>query len=229
VLFVCLVPLVPWDVCCLSKQSIPGPGRAQFNGVNIMAYSQETKTLLNHLSFGNIKLPKTTMIFNMGPAAMCPSDQLGLCQCSAKCYAKKAERLYPSVLPYRARQATLWQEWSAEQFIDAIIEISSKRTIKKFRFNESGDFYTQGCIDKLNTIARALKKLGIKTYGYSARHDLSFDNISFIVRGSGAEINGLSYVAVKASTGNNLACPGSCKSCSACLSGKVKVIECIIH
>jgi hypothetical protein len=55
---------------------------------------------------GNRKIPKSTAIFNMSSALNCPSKKLGLCKAAsqgAKCYARKAEILYPQVLPYRER------------------------------------------------------------------------------------------------------------------------------
>ena len=58
--------------------------------------------------------------------------------------------------------------------------------IKYFRFNESGDFGSQGDVDKMSKIASMLKeKLGIITYSYTARKDLSFGGVSFNIKGSG--------------------------------------------
>ena len=58
--------------------------------------------------------------------------------------------------------------------------------IKYFRFNESGDFGSQEDIEKMSEIAKLLnEKLGIITYGYTARNDLSFGSVSFRVKGSG--------------------------------------------
>lgn len=196
-----------------------------------MKYSPDAKLLVKHLQFGNTKLPKSTMIFNMGPAHNCPSDKLGLCQCSKECYAKKAERQYKTTCPqYRQRQADIWLSWSAERFISAFLEIAANRpNVDKLRFNESGDFYSQSCINKLQAISAALDSVDITTYGYTARHDLQFNETTFVVRGSGLPINGISYVAVKTPSGNHFVCPGSCKTCSACLSKKVAVIESVIH
>ena len=56
------------------------------------------------LSFGNLKVGKDTAIFNMTPAFRCPSEELGLCSIAKICYAKKAERMYPQVTPYREKQ-----------------------------------------------------------------------------------------------------------------------------
>ena len=69
----------------------------------------KTETIKNLIQFGNTKLPKSTMIFNMGTAAKCPSKELGLCSVAGCCYAGKAETQYPKHVPaYRERQATYW-------------------------------------------------------------------------------------------------------------------------
>ncbi len=49
-------------------------------------------------SYGNSKLPKETLIVNITSAQNCPSDKLGLCNCSKVCYAKKCERIYKNYL-----------------------------------------------------------------------------------------------------------------------------------
>lgn len=144
------------------------------------------------LSHGNLKLGKDTLIFNMGTAADCPSAKLGLCKLGRKCYALKAERLYKGCTPYRERQAKYWQEVTASQFVadfTAIMKRHSKalQAVKYLRINESGDFYGQSCIDKLDAIARDLSLcFGITVYTYTARQDLNFDKaFYFHVKGSG--------------------------------------------
>ena len=74
------------------------------------AKNKPAEHLKKLVQFGNNKLPKTTVIFNMGPAKECPANALGLCELgkTGKCYAMKAERLYPQVLPYRIRQKNYW-------------------------------------------------------------------------------------------------------------------------
>jgi hypothetical protein len=49
-------------------------------------------------SYGNSKLPTETLIVNITSAHNCPSDKLGLCNCSNVCYAKKCERIYSNYL-----------------------------------------------------------------------------------------------------------------------------------
>ena len=131
---------------------------------------------------GNKKVPSTTAIFNMGSATDCPSRKLGFCQANNRsgkniCYAKRAENEYrPNVLPFRRKQEAYWKSCTAEKFIvDFLIMNSLKASpFTALRFNESGDFWEQECVDKATHIARVLKKYGIRTYCYTARKDLDF-------------------------------------------------------
>lgn len=188
------------------------------------------------LSFGNSKLPTTTMIFNMTPATGCPSRALGLCKVGARCYALKAERLYPTCKPYRDRQALLWDKLTGFEIFSDIAKILERKRvkIKLFRFNESGDFRHQGDVDKLSAIAWQLKnKFGIKTYGYSARSDLDFSQATFIVKGSGHDHgnNGRTMVIGKNDPvpSGAFLCPGSCKTCSRCSRRDGKTIAFRLH
>lgn len=189
------------------------------------------------VSCGNTKLPKTTMIFNLGPAKTCPSDQLGLCKVSSKCYAKKAERLYPAVLPYRERQADYWLTTDINEIIKDFSGMIAKkrRTPEKLRLNESGDFYSQEDIAKAEKLAQVLKEqFNIITYTYSARADLDFSDCQFLlVKGSGHEQanNGQTMVIAKDEKPLKgfVNCPGSCKSCAICSSDKKINVAFEIH
>jgi hypothetical protein len=204
------------------------------------------------LSNGNSKLGDDTIILNMGTAHECPSAKLGLCKLGKACYALKAEKLYPQCKPYRDRQAEYWQTTQAADIcrdFDAWFKshpIIAKR-IRWFRFNESGDFYSQQCIDKLDTIAKHLRKTyKVRTYGYSARADLDFSKASFACKGSGHDKgnNGKTMAykfdahekkAIKAKPHKPLpfqynqdkfiVCPMDCKKCNICKT-KNKVNVC---
>jgi hypothetical protein len=175
------------------------------------------------VSFGNRKLPASTMIFNMGPASSCPSRKRGLCLVADACYAIKAEKFRKQVLPYRTRQAELWQNHDAAELIEYFTSIIDRKRNKPtlFRINEAGDFYGQSDVQKLDKIARILrKKYGIITYGYSARADLDFSGVAFRIKGSGHDVgnNGKTVVIdreAKAPAGF-IKCPASCKTCTLC-------------
>jgi hypothetical protein len=182
-------------------------------------------------SKGNTKIGRNTLIFNMGPAKTCPSLKLGLCQldCPGKCYAHKAEVQYPAVLPYRQRQA---KSWKRQSYLKIAWDIADNRTknTKYVRFNESGDFYGQSCIEKLKDIAWACPDL--KFYGYTARKDLSFAGLpdNLCINGSNwrrGKMN--SFTAVKAYSGDNPICAGDCRICGLCKKANSLTIECLLH
>ena len=204
------------------------------------------------LSLGNIKIGEDTLILNMGPAYGCPSDTLGKCACSAVCYAKKAERQYPGVGAYRRRQKFYWLQMSADDILNDIKHIlTNKRSrgadgklsplynkIKYLRLNESGDFWSQKCVNKLDHIARGLRReYGIITYTYTARDDLHFRHVHFAVKGSGhfhgnngacivrdqavidADLSFTGKVYIEKINGHRryfAICPGDCSKCTFC-------------
>lgn len=153
--------------------------------------------LINCSKFGNAKVGENTLIINMGPATSCPSAERGLCPIAGKCYAARDEGLYPNTIPYRERQKEYWLGNTAEQIAFDIQEImegydrlhmrrqkkaldEAKRAHKKrpaikpakkiVRWNESGDFHSHECIEKLITIAELTPD--ILHYTYTHRTDL---------------------------------------------------------
>lgn len=183
---------------------------------------------------GNLKLGKDTLIFNMGPAVTCPSKQLGLCKLAHKCYAMKAERQYPNVLPYRYRQA---KDWDSQNAIEIMLDIEkiitrAKKPIKFIRFNESGDFRNQADVDKLNELAKLLDNFGLVVYGYTARSDLDFNNLSenLIINGTYFRVHN-TFIPVQKFTNTPGAekCHGKCETCDLCKARNGKDIEIEIH
>ena len=206
-----------------------------------------------NLSLGNLKIGTDTLILNMGPAIGCPADTLGKCACSDVCYAKRAERQYPAVSAYRNRQKKYWLQTAAVDIVNDISYILEnkrfretysnrlrplKQKIQYLRLNESGDFWSQKCCNKLDHIARGLRReYNIITYTYTARDDLHFENCHFAVKGSGHfhGNNGACIVrdahvidANKSAQGNAYIekfsghtryfaiCPGDCSKCTFC-------------
>lgn len=154
------------------------------------------------VKFGNLKLGNDVIVFNMSSSIKCPSRKLGLCKVPTLCYARKAELQYKEhVTNYRDEQEKYWLTHSKEEILEDIIKkISSRRTnTNYFRYNESGDFHSQNCIEKLSYIADGLKcKFDIITYGFSARKDLDFSKAKFLCKGSGFKANnGMSIVILK--------------------------------
>lgn len=196
------------------------------------------------IAFGNRKLPATTAIFNIGSATTCPSKALGMCALVDKCYAMKAERQYPRAKPYRDRQLSYWNAVTAEQFCHEFDAVKKRKKVKvnALRINESGDFYTQNDVDKLELIARYMKCIGVKTYVYTARRDLDFSKcVHLNVLGSfvTAEQTISAFIGVVGAKEHakkmrgfykkTAVCPADCKKCTLCQVAKGVVIFCEIH
>ena len=80
--------------------------------------------------------------FSLPSDISCP-NQTPLC--SKYCYAKKAERAYPQVLPSRNRN---YDESLDYDFVRRVVLWIIKHKPKYFRIHESGDFYSQDYFDK---------------------------------------------------------------------------------
>ena len=112
------------------------------------------------MSNGNKKIGKDTLIFNIGTATNCLNRKLGICTIK-NCYALKAEKQYPQVLPYRERQEKYFKNTS---YIDILFNLkdilsSKRKPIKYIRINESGDFKSQKEIDKIYKMAEHFKEI----------------------------------------------------------------------
>ena len=200
--------------------------------IKFMGLTSEKMELNSLMHGGNDKIPVTTAIFSMGSSSNCPSRKLGFCQAYVKgkscCYADKAERLYPNVKPYRIRQEKFWKKVTANEFITQFLIINSYKPIpyKALRLNEASDFHSQECVDKAEAIARGLKKFGIRVYGYTARRDLSFKNLRYLVLlGSGFHKEGLRgtfkmILNKKEKIRGYGICKGDCRICERCLIGR---------
>lgn len=182
---------------------------------------------------GNLKIPSTTAIFNMGSATNCPSRQLGFCQAIVDgkhvCYAKKSETSYhPFTRPYRQRQEKYWKSTNAEKFATDFITLNMMKRIpfNALRLNEAGDFWTQECLNKAETIARILKRYHVHVYCYTARRDLDFTQCkNLVVMGSGFKKEGMRgefrMILNKKDRPKGMGiCKGDCRTCTRCLVGR---------
>lgn len=118
---------------------------------------------LSLMKRGNLKIHKSCGITTL-PTTICPI------QC-AKCYAKKAERLYPATLPARVRH---YEETLKPDFAPRMIAEILRSKVESFRPHESGDFYSQAYVDKWSTIAQALPGIAFYTY---TKADLDFSQL----------------------------------------------------
>ncbi|MEN6378380.1 MAG: hypothetical protein ABFD15_02210 [Methanofastidiosum sp.] len=209
-------------------KELHAPKLSVLKAFSAIKYKSENLPLYRLLNDkGNRKLPSTTAIFNMATATNCPSKKLNLCKASlqgAHCYALKAEYLYPQVLPYRKKQAIFWKKVNAEDFAHQFLMINAfkKNPFNALRVNESGDFNSQECVDKMEKIARILKRYGIVTYAYTSRSDLDFSRVrDFVIHGSGFSkvgIRGIFKIIPnkKAKVKGYSMCRMSCKVCQLC-------------
>ena len=174
------------------------------------------------LSFGNHKLPTTTGIFNLPAGRTCPGSTA---KCRKWCYARKAERQYPAVLPFRTRN---WEASKLESFESLIHnEISAKRKVDTIRVHESGDFYCQSYFDKWCQLARDFPQIRFYAYTKSKHLDFSRRPDNFVVLLSDDDtlyqdqwhrFDGITTVTPKhaAPKSSWYVCPGNCRTCNVC-------------
>lgn len=199
------------------------------------------------LSLGNTKLPITTAIFNMTTAHKCPSNELGLCEfglngqgnTKGKCYALKAERMYKTSLAFRTRQS---EYWKTTDINDIIIDISialqtgKGKNVTAIRFNESGDFTSLQCIQKLMDIAEAFPHIQI--YTYTHRKDLmkkvntAFPKnltINLSYKNDSKVFNTFILDSEYPKDKKVISCPGLCDHCKICQNQKNLNISVSMH
>lgn len=123
-----------------------------------------------YLSTGNIKLKSTEnafyLIFNLPAVVTCPQRTS---MCEAMCYARKAEQLYPQVLPCREKNLL---ETRKNYFpLDMVNHIKYHLRLKKndgkqcfFRWHESCDIFHQGYFYSICQIAEALPDVKFLAY-----------------------------------------------------------------
>lgn len=187
-------------------------------------------------SVGNLKVGKDTLIMNITSATECPSRRLGLCQVPAgACYALRAERQYPQVLPYRNSQTEIWDSLSAEEIAEDVKVLARRKRkvpIKYLRMQESGDFRHHGDLAKMSRIADLLRGV-VRVYTYTARRDLfqspvrTSDNL--VINGSGFMVDNNFRVVNKDQLQPGPKCRGikggGCFGCPLCKTKGRKVIQ----
>jgi hypothetical protein len=106
------------------------------------------------VSLGNGKLDKSILIFSLPAVDTCPNCD----ECKYTCYARKSEKLYPTVRPCRMEN---WKASKLDNFQSRMIKTIQKAVINygvtAIRIHESGDFYSQDYADKWEYIATTLK------------------------------------------------------------------------
>lgn len=122
------------------------------------------------LSEGNRKLKSDDnsffLIWNLPAVTTCPGRTA---ECERLCYARKAERQYPAVLPSRERNL---EASKRDDFVQGMTEAIRKEVNRKknsgkqcfFRIHESGDFYSTEYFQKWQDIADALPEVIFLAY-----------------------------------------------------------------
>ena len=142
-------------------------------------------------TFGNAKLPKTTMIINLGSWFNCSGRKEGFCEICEKCYDKQPEVRFPKRFAGRFRQEIFWRTADAHIIARIIINILNKnKQINLIRWSEVGELRNQDDLNKLIRISNIIGSLtGVKSYIYTHNRFLDFtDNKErpyLIINGSG--------------------------------------------
>jgi hypothetical protein len=127
------------------------------------------------VSFGNKKLPKDTLIFNIPARITCPGRTA---LCGGACYALKAERLYKAVLPARQWNFEITRQPDFVGRMGKEIERHAHK-IKRVRIHESGDFYNQAYLEHWFSVATAFPSLRFYAYTKSFHLDFSRRPVNF--------------------------------------------------
>ena len=128
---------------------------------------------IKYLQLGNRKLPKTTAIWNLPSGITCPGKTTW---CNKNCYAKKAEKLYPQVLPFRNNNLKLAKSNKFYETIKAEIQcLVDNKKINTIRVHESGDFFNQDYLDVWFLLAYDFPQLTF--YAYTKSWMLDFHSI----------------------------------------------------
>ena len=188
------------------------------------------------VSQGNMKM-RDTLIFNLPAQRTCPGSTE---MCRSKCYAMKAERMYPTVRPCREENLAASKDDSAfVEGINAIIERHFKGQPGFFRIHESGDFYSQEYLHAWFDIANM--NTNIKFLAFTKSHMLDFkgcpSNLK-IVYSCWEDTTEVMEGVPQSHAGNvkarkdhsRLECPGKCEECRACwFLGKNSDVHFNIH
>lgn len=159
------------------------------NDVNLKKGWLDTSIRGSVFSYGNKKLPRNTMIFNLTTAMNCPSK---LCKFFDTCYAKAGDNKNINPALSGLRNQFMLKYITIKEFLKLIemyIEYAPMR-IKRIRLSESGDFSTQQQVELAKKLAAHLKKkYNIDTVVYTAQ-PFDFSGNELIVNASNEKVIG---------------------------------------
>jgi hypothetical protein len=190
------------------------------------------------VSNGNSKIGKDTFILNITSATDCPTKKLGLCKIPKQCYALQPElrwtnKHHGNILCSRRLQTKIFDSLTPKEIAKQIIQKAKnkiKYQIKYLRIHESGDFRNQKDVNKISRIADYLAKEDIRVYGYAARSDLKYSNLSknLVLNGSYFMIHNQFFPVMNYSK-EAIKCIGNCRICNLCKEAKGLTIENKFH
>ena len=120
-------------------------------------------------TLGNAKLPKTTMIINLGTWFNCAGRKEEFCELCKKCYDKSPEVRFKERFFGRYNQEIMWRSLPAELIAETIIkELKKHNKVNLIRWAEVGELRNQNDLDKLIKISTIIgEATGIKSYIYT--------------------------------------------------------------
>lgn len=171
---------------------------------------------------GNAKLARCIATFNMTSALMCPAGNKGLCVLREHCFSCADERFRgEKIVRYRSRQQAFWAscvnapgfEIGLDRLVGRFFRDTAGKGIRFFRFSVAGDFPNQSSVYLMERFCREIKRAGIRSYGYTARHDLDFNGLRKVACVNGQnhfQSNRYQVVDGPIPRIANYVCPGKC-------------------
>jgi hypothetical protein len=175
------------------------------------------------ISKGNRKMNKGFLIWNLPAIKTCPGSTA---ICRKECYARKAERQYPDVLPSRNRNLTASK---TARFSDDMVAhigklITGYKSFKGFfRIHESGDFYSQVYLNSWKFIAASFP--AVKFLAFTKSFNLDFSDcpknlqiVFSVMPDSCIPPKGkpIAYAGPVVAMKKAIECPGLCDTCGLC-------------
>jgi len=183
-----------------------------------------------YLSNGNSKMSFAT--FSLPSTVTCPG---ATCMCQKKCYAKKAERMYPKTR--NSRKENLIDSQS-ETFVEKMIDyINNHKRINKqkiVRLHESGDFYNQKYLNKWIAICKNFPDIKFLAFTKSFHLDFSKVPKNLVIvysifpdtkKETIPSKGKFSYAGFKPEGEKLFVCPGHCDNCQKCWNIKHSVYK----
>ena len=196
-----------------------------------------------HVTFGNKKIPKTTMIGNTTSWFLCPGRLEQFCELREVCYDKCRE-VMGSVCKSRLNHDLWWRTNDAKTisqfYIYSIMTENMKRQegekVNLVRFQEVGDFRNQEDLQKMIDVSNEIyDKLHINSYTYTHNRDLDYDinRPHLTINGSGFMIDNQFTVIPPSEykryieSNDCFACPQKCEMCNSICSKKlgIEIVE----